>query len=121
MLLLQVSLAAKSDIIWTALLSLVIPPYWQLDNCETNKRPGPGEINHWGMWGGGAESLWKTRMRKKFGQGCITIKTEVDQPHGIPVGKGVIFLSYISSFSWHFSFPLSFLLSSSSIPSLFVN
>lgn len=34
-LLLQISFPAKSDIIWIAWLSLVIPPYWQQDDCET--------------------------------------------------------------------------------------
>lgn len=34
-LLLQISLPARNDIIRIAWLSLVIPPYWQQDNCET--------------------------------------------------------------------------------------
>lgn len=118
MLLLQISLAAKSDIIGTALLRLVIPPCWQLDNLETNKWPGPGEMNLWGMWEGVQRARGRQmRTREKFGQGCIKIETEVDQPHGIPIGEGgIIFLSYESSFSWHFSFPVSFLLSSSPHP-----
>lgn len=34
-LLLQISLPARNDIIRIAWPSLVIPPYWQQDNCET--------------------------------------------------------------------------------------
>lgn len=53
-LMLQISLPARSDIIWIAWLSLVIPPYWRPHNCDTrNKQPGPGEINHWGNVKGG--------------------------------------------------------------------
>lgn len=48
-LLLQISLPARNDIIRIAWPSLVIPPYWQQDNCETETdslsraKSAPGE------------------------------------------------------------------------------
>lgn len=67
------------------------------------------------MWERGVQRAW---TKKKCGQRSIKIKTGVDQSHGIPTGEdGITFLGYESTFSWHFSFSLSFLLSLSSTPS----
>lgn len=57
-LMLQVSLPARSDIIWIAWLSLGIPPYWKQDNCEAETNSlGLVKQTTGGAWEGGAESL----------------------------------------------------------------